>query len=197
MSGLQVGEQGWDTIRTETGGVGPRDDRACEPIPGPSPAVELGSDARSADEGITGCLCRGGETKQMGPDRPTGDGRGLVHKLSRVRRPNSGYQALISPLNAQQTRINDLVDPPPRSSPSTALRSARGRACLQQGPGPQAPEKPHPIGASCDSSFAPGARAFASPAACPCRGRSPRDSHRGARSPSSAIAPSPRRACAA
>ncbi len=57
MSGLHVGEQRWDTRRTETGGVGPRHDG--------------------------------------------------------VRRPNSGYQALISPLKAQQTRINDLVDPPP------------------------------------------------------------------------------------
>ncbi len=57
MSGLHVGEQGWDTRRTETGGVGPRHDG--------------------------------------------------------VRRPNSGYQALISPLKAQQDKViaqpsNDL-----------------------------------------------------------------------------------------
>jgi hypothetical protein len=49
MSGLQVREQGWDTRRTETGGVG-----------------------------------------------PGGDG---------VRRPKSGYQALVSPLKTQQDKV--------------------------------------------------------------------------------------------
>ncbi len=79
--------------------------------------------------------------KQMGPDRPTGDGRGLVHRLLRVRRPNSGYQALISPLKAQQTRINELVDPLLESSPS-AFRAGEG--VVSAGSGGAAPgEKNH------------------------------------------------------
>jgi hypothetical protein len=146
MSGLKVGERWWDTRRTETGGVGPRDDRACEPISGPSPAVEMGSAARFADDGITGCLCRGGETKQMDPDRPTGDGRGLVHRLLRVRRPNSGYQALISPLKAQQDKV--IAHPRtncgfPSSKIMPLLRAGEGVASAGSGGAAPGRKTPH------------------------------------------------------
>src|SRR5271154_1668139 len=74
MSGLQVGEQWWDTRRTETGGVGPRNDG--------------------------------------------------------VRRPNSGYQALISPLKAQQDKViahpsNELTGFTRPNRATTALPRSR------------------------------------------------------------------------
>ena len=73
-----MGEQGWDTRRTETGGVGPRNDG--------------------------------------------------------VRRPNSGYQALVAPLKAQQDKVI--------AHPSSHLRVSHFQITpLQQGPGPQGPEK--------------------------------------------------------
>src|SRR5271165_6850130 len=101
--------------------------RACEIIPGPSPADEVGPDARRADDGITGLVMSRRRNDSDGP-RSTGWRReGIVSQALRLRRHLAALTACVSALAAPQALAA-------KTKTTTTARPASHALSIRRGP---------------------------------------------------------------